>query len=91
VDGDLKKTGLHPHVKAIGDELMRQGIEIRPGFYPMRRHPAFPVPNGGNDQRVTTADCLTHQGLCFPSHPGLSDEDVSVICEKIDRAWKADL
>jgi perosamine synthetase len=86
VDKLLFSTGMHPRVRKAGEMLMDRGVEIRPGFFPLRRQPAFA--NGPVDKDVWESDKLTLTSLCFPSHPKLTIADVTEICHEVENVWK---
>jgi dTDP-4-amino-4,6-dideoxygalactose transaminase len=82
---ELDELGISPKVKRMGDWLFERQIEVRPGFIPLRRHPAFRVPPDG---AWTAADDAVWRGLCLPSHPGLDDADVLSVVRAVREAWE---
>lgn len=68
------------NVEAMRIQLDKAGIESRPLWKPMHKQPVFkgvPVYING------TAESLFKRGLCLPSGPMVTDEDVSYIIQNI--------
>lgn len=72
----------------IGNYLMKHGVEIRPGFFPMSLHSDVTEKRLSDYMfRNSVADKLVYSGLCFPSHPNLLDSDIGEICNLVTNAW----
>jgi perosamine synthetase len=84
----FEREGLSPQVKAVGQGLFARGVEVRPGFFPIRRHGAFRKYDVASGLEWTAADQAVWSGLCVPSHPGLSNDDVSTIAGEIRAEWE---
>lgn len=68
------------NVEAMRIQLDKAGIESRPLWKPMHKQPVFKgVPAYING----TAESLFKRGLCLPSGPMVTDEDVSYIIQNI--------
>jgi len=71
------------NVEAMRVELDKAGIESRPLWKPMHRQPVYRTApayvNGVSEQ-------MFKRGLCLPSGPCVSDEDVAYIIEEIKKA-----
>lgn len=62
--------------------MEQENIETRPLWKPMHLQPVFAdAPFYGNESRVS--ECLFDQGLCLPSHPNLTDEDLKRVVNVI--------
>jgi perosamine synthetase len=61
-------------------QLAERGIETRPFFWPMHTLPMYKGLARGPAYRV--AERLAARGLSLPSSAGLTDEDVSYVCEQ---------
>jgi perosamine synthetase len=59
--------------------LEQNGIETRPLFYPVHTMPMY----GKTYTAFPVAEDLGWRGLNLPSYPGLTDEDVTFICDAI--------
>ena len=71
------------NVEALRIYLDKAGIESRPLWKPMHKQPVFknsPAYTNG------TAEAIFHRGICLPSGPMVSDEDVAFIIQKIREA-----
>ena len=72
----------NPNVMALIHELDAAGIETRPLWKPMHRQPLYQdVPYYGQAEPVS--ENLFRAGLCLPSGPRVSEEDIRYICERI--------
>ncbi len=64
--------------------MEQENIETRPFWKPMHLQPVFAdSPFYGNDEKVS--EKLFDEGLCLPSHPGLTDQDMERIVGVITR------
>ena len=67
---------------ALIRQLDAAGIETRPLWKPMHRQPLYQdVPYYGQTEPVS--ENLFCAGLCLPSGPRVSEEDIRYICEMI--------
>lgn len=64
--------------------MEEENIETRPLWKPMHLQPVFAnSPFYGNDEKVS--EKLFDKGLCLPSHPGLTDQDMERVVSVIRR------
>ena len=78
----------NPNVMALIHELDAAGIETRPLWKPMHRQPLYQdVPYYGQAEPVS--ENLFRAGLCLPSGPRVSEEDIRYICAKIHESIEA--
>ena len=71
-----------PNVMALIGQLDAAGIETRPLWKPMHQQPLYKdVPYYGQAEPVS--ENLFRAGLCLPSGPRVSEEDLRYICEMI--------
>lgn len=63
--------------------LAEAGIEARPVFYPLHRMAPYHSYTSG--QEFPNADWLSDNGLSLPSSVGITDEEISYICDIITR------
>ena len=72
----------NPNVMALIHQLDAAGIETRPLWKPMHQQPLYKdVPYYGQAEPVS--ENLFRAGLCLPSGPRVSEEDIRYICERI--------
>ena len=72
----------NPNVMALIRQLDVAGIETRPLWKPMHKQPLYQdVPYYGQTEPVS--ENLFRAGLCLPSGPRVSKEDIRYICERI--------
>lgn len=84
------ETSCEPNsnVMALIRQLDAAGIETRPLWKPMHRQPLYQdVPYYGQTEPVS--ENLFCAGLCLPSGPRVSEEDIRYICEMIHSAINA--
>lgn len=75
----------NPNVEALRVVLDKAGIESRPLWKPMHLQPLYNgVPFYRSKDHVS--ESLFKTGLCLPSGPRVSDDDVRYICERIHEA-----
>lgn len=67
----------------VMDELMKQGIETRPFFYPLHRMPPYYEESGDRSFPVSTK--LAARGINLPSSANLSNEDIVYIANALRR------
>ncbi len=73
------------NVMALLHRLESAGVESRPLWKPMHLQPLYQeVPFYGKDDSVS--ESLFRKGLCLPSGPRVSDEDIRFICDCIHDA-----
>ena len=80
--GGLLHTDCEPNrnVEALRISLQAVGIESRPLWKPMHKQPVFrDVPAYVNG----VSEGIFNRGLCLPSGPMVTDEDVSLIIDTI--------
>lgn len=68
-----------PHARQrdhVRDALERSGVETRPVFYPVHSMPMY----SRHYRRLPEGDSIASRGITLPSHPSLSEADVSTIC-----------
>ena len=71
-----------PNVMALIGQLDAAGIETRPLWKPMHQQPLYKdVPYYGQAEPVS--ENLFRAGLCLPSGPRVSEEDIRYICDMI--------
>lgn len=75
---DENKTGVNYETLRV--ELDKRNIETRPLWKPLHLQPIFSSAPAYVDG---TSERLFHQGLCLPSGPCVSDEDVNFIVDSI--------
>ena len=78
----------NPNVMALIRQLDLAGIETRPLWKPMHKQPLYqdvPYYCGSNP----VSEDLFRAGLCLPSGPRVSEEDLRYICEMIHAAVEA--
>ena len=71
------------NVEALRLFLAQSGIETRPLWKPMHRQPVY---DGMPSYINGVSESLFKQGLCLPSGPCVSDEDVKLIVDMIKKA-----
>lgn len=72
VDNATERDALRAHLAAVG-------IETRPAFYPVHGMPMY----SHRYQRNPVAEDIAARGICLPSFPGLSEAEVSEVCDRI--------
>ena len=65
----------------LRENLAEEGIETRPLFYPVHTMPMY----SQKYLKIPVAESLGWRGINLPSYPGLSDEDLSLICGIINQ------
>ncbi len=66
--------------ESLRDFLKNEGIETRPLFYPVHTMPMYET-----QENFRIANSLGGRGINLPSWPGLTNEQVVYICEKIKK------
>ena len=85
---DMTSCEPNSNVMALIRQLDAAGIETRPLWKPMHRQPLYQdVPYYGQTEPVS--ENLFRAGLCLPSGPKVSEEDLHYICEMIHSAINA--
>ncbi len=70
-------TGIFSQGRDVVIEKLKEGgVETRPGFVPSSRLDYFSA------HSVPNSEILGSTVISFPTYPSLSDEDISVVCEK---------
>jgi len=72
---------------SVALELLAQGIETRPAFYPLHLLPAYAGYGAPGDYPV--AERVGRQGLVLPSHGLVTDMDAWRVCETLERVCQA--
>lgn len=67
----------------LAEYLMSRGIDSRPFFFPIHRMPFY------TPQEHPVSISLSEKGLCVPSYPSLTKEDINYICEEIKKCITA--
>lgn len=65
--------------QSLRDYLKAEGIETRPTFYPIHTMPMY----AQKYEKHEVAEDIALRGINLPSYPGLEEEDVKFICERI--------
>ena len=68
----------------LREKLSSAGIETRPLFYPVHTMPMY----AKSYERFPVAESLAWRGINLPSYPGLSNEQVDYVCQKINSFFK---
>lgn len=67
----------------IIEELSARDIETRPTFYCAHEMPMYCMEDKGSEQ-YPNAKSLSQRGICLPSWPGLTDQNIRRISENLD-------
>ena len=70
---------------ALHDFLLAAGVDTRPSFYPVHMLPMYADMAEGE---YKNAEYIGPRGMNLPSFPGLTDEEVIYICDKIREFFK---
>lgn len=65
----------------LAARLHEEGVETRPVFYPVHSLPPYREASRGEEFPV--AENLARRGVSLPTWAGLSDEDLSYVCERL--------
>jgi perosamine synthetase len=71
-----------PTRDALRGHLSSNGIETRPVF-----HPAHTMPVFFSKERFPIAESLSQRGFNLPSYPGLSEEQLDLVCSSIKQFY----
>ena len=74
--------------KIFMDELYQKGIETRPSFSHFNQQPVLIKMGLVKNESMPVADFLSERGLYLPSGLGLSNKDLSYICDSIFEIYK---
>ena len=74
-------------MEIVMSELLMQGIETRPVFYPLHEMPPYSDCASSQDFSVSTE--LSRSGICLPSSAGLEEEKIRYICARLVEIVKA--
>jgi len=66
----------------LQQQLKKQGIETRPGFYAFSQQPIYKTPNLGNAEKIAG------EVICLPAPPDLTDGEIDWVCEKFFKSGK---
>jgi perosamine synthetase len=58
-------------------ELLRRGIETRPGFYPFTVMPLYSAPP------LPVAESVSRDIISLPSYASLSNDDIDFVCDQV--------
>ena len=84
-DGDSSSCETNPNVMALIRQLDLAGIETRPLWKPMHRQPLYQgTPYYCGTEPIS--ENLFRAGICLPSGPRVTEEDIRYICEMIRAA-----
>ncbi len=64
-------------------ELGKKGIDTRSFFIPMNKQPVFQKMGLFKNEVYPTAESLSRKGLYLPSSSGLSDDEITYVCDSI--------
>lgn len=78
----LRDGGADERDRLMG-RLLDAGVETRPVFYPVHSLP--PYREAARDEEFPVAEGLARRGLSLPTWAGLSDEDLSYVCERLSK------
>jgi perosamine synthetase len=67
-------------------DLAKDGIETRPVFHPLHHLPPYLQP----DRSYPVAERLGATGISLPTHLGLTEDEISTICDALSR-WLRDV
>ncbi len=83
---------LCPEATALMEFMKKNEIEPRSFFYPMHRQPAFEylkhdksLPNKLEDKNFPNAVYGYERGICLPTFPSLSEEQIQYVCSTIKK------
>ncbi len=65
----------------LREKLANEGVETRPLFYPVHTMPMY----SQKYLKIPVAENLGWRGINLPSYPGLSDDDLKLICGIINK------
>ncbi len=65
----------------LRENLAKEGVETRPLFYPVHTMPMY----SQKYQKIPVAENLGWRGINLPSYPGLSDDELGLICSIINQ------
>jgi perosamine synthetase len=75
------------NVKDIMSELTKEGIGVRPFFYPMHLQPVFLNMGLFKDEKYPVAEELYNRGFYIPSGLGISNEDIKKVANVINNIF----
>ena len=70
---------------AIMAELAEAGIESRPFFIPLHTLPPFRRESIARAEHLPITEHIAERGINLPTFPGLSDEEIKLVCATIRR------
>lgn len=73
--------------QSLMHELLSLGVETRPTFYPVSEMPPYQDTRCVPGTHPVTVD-IAERGLSLPTHAGLTEAEVSMVCEQLGRAFK---
>lgn len=75
-------TSAKPREQMV-ERLVRRGVDTRPFFVPLHELPMFREESRRRGESLPITERLAHTGLNLPTYPGLSDDEVDVVCDAI--------
>ena len=81
----LLPAGVDP--KNLGQEMLRQGIETRPVFYPLHQQPAFSS-FAQDHETYDYSNAIASRGLSLPSSVNLTDDAIDLVAQTLRTAVK---
>ena len=72
--------------------MKENGVEPRSFFYPLHRQPCFKYLTNENpqhmlDEMFTNAIYAYEHGICLPSYPTMSEEELDFVCRIIEKYY----
>lgn len=68
---------------AVAPQLKARGIETRPFFIGLHQQPALRARGLFDNARLSVTERLSRRGLCLPSGPGLTDQQVAQVAQAV--------
>jgi perosamine synthetase len=84
LDGRAKRNG-----ERMASFLKSQGVETRPFFWPIHRQPALRKRGLFKGETYPAAEHLARNGLCLPSGPSLTEDQVSFVVKAVSDFMRA--
>lgn len=81
-DGDSTPRELELRRDAVMAAMAEDGIETRPGFYPLSKLPPYDLPH------LPWSDRIAAGVTALPTHVDLSDDEVSLVCRALSNALR---
>lgn len=71
----------------VGREMLRQGVETRPVFYPLHQQPAFSS-FAQDHETYGISDAIASRGLSLPSSVNLTDDAIDLVAQTLQAALR---